>query len=382
MAAVVQQSSVAAALAKKVGARLIQANEEHKDDPVDLGNQPLPAGIRDGAAQLNKAYFSTKKEGTHKGEFFFRASAVCKAPTMHDGKRVAGRTTSVMVNLHDEPAVGQRDARSFNDNWGVFLNYMKMFGITPIAEKNDFLKILQYYEAVFKQLEKDKPIIAFSTREYTAKPTALKPNPKPTVIENWHGLSDWKETGDPVADGMSPPTDVAAPSSNGVGTEMTAAPFEEPPQAHHEEPASEQSLEDELTVLVDTVNGDPKNETDDGKAARIRLEELAVAAGATADQVQNAPDWETVAGMAMGNLPEAEAPPVTPSTGEKYNFRKRDSKGEPLADKQGKPFDPFEIELLTVDVTTGTCTAKTTKDGKPMVGINKKPIQIKFEWLE
>ena len=48
-----QQNS---SFAKKLGARVAQANEEHRDKPVDTGEHRLPAGIKSAIAKLKAMY--------------------------------------------------------------------------------------------------------------------------------------------------------------------------------------------------------------------------------------------------------------------------------------------------------------------------------------
>lgn len=381
MAAQQQKSNLA-----RFATQLVQANEKHKDTPVDLGNQRLPAGINDGVARLNKAYFGIKQTGNDKGKDFFRATAVVLSPKDHNGKKVAGRTTSLMINIYDEPARGKREAQSIQDNWGVFLNFIKSMGITPTAEK-DFGKMFAYYVACLQQLEKVKPTIGFSTRGWTPTATKEKPNPEEMIFEDWHGLVDYHEQGDPVADGMGAPS-TEDHHVNGTGTELTAAPFQEPPQEDHNPPADEAAPEygdapvdpaDEVTMLAELAGSTPEGEADSDEvtAAKKQLAEMAIAAGATEAMVSNAESWSDVAAMALGQLPESTAPAV----GATAKFRKRDSKGEPLKNKANQPFAATEIIIVTVDEAASTVTAKT-KDGKPVVGLDKKPIQIKWEWLE
>jgi hypothetical protein len=159
----------------------------------------------------------------------------------------------------------------------------------------------------------------------------------------------------------------------------------ETPTVEAEVPAEggeEPSQEDVIMALVELANGDPDNTTEDGAIAKQQLEEYAIAAGATKEQVTAAANWDEVAAMVFGNLPESEAS-ADPKVGDARKFKKRDSKGNPLANvKDKKPFPAVDIEIVSVDPKAKTVTAKG-KDGKPVTAIGgKTPLAIKWEWLE
>lgn len=391
MAAQVQQSS----LAKKLGARLVQANKEFKDAPVDLGNMSLPAGIKGGKAQITKCYIGVKKDGEDKGKEFFMAMASIKSPEAHNGYALKGRFTRLMINLYDTPAKGQRKAKTFNEYWGEFLNFIKSIGESPI-DTEDGAKLEAYYNALCKKIEKDKPFIEFSTRGWVPPATPTQPKPAEMVFEEWHGKTDPpSEGGDPVADGMT--SGHSAPPTQGV-PELQPESFNEftPPTADHQAPESDsptagaenEAPDDPADVIMQLVQlassggADPTTDSDEIKNAKIQLAEMAVAAGATTDMVNAAASWEDVGSMALGQLPEdADQGATEPTAGAVYKFRKRDSKGNPLVNKDKQPFPPAEVEIVSVDAAKKLVTAKT-KDGKMVNGLDKKPVQIKWEWLE
>jgi len=135
-----------------------------------------------------------------------------------------------------------------------------------------------------------------------------------------------------------------------------------------------------LVALAD-IEPDPEKASEEGKAAIAQLQEMALAAGASEEQVANASSWAEVAAMAMGELPQQDEIQA-PAVGAVVKFCKRDSKGEKLSGKDKKPFPPQEYTVATVDAAAKTCTLKT-KDGKDLVGIgSKKPTVVKWEWLE
>lgn len=390
-------------LAQKLGQRIVQAHNTHKDKPVDKGQVRLPAGIRGGKARLNAMYISQYKDGEFKGQDFFRASGIVVHPTTHNGQTIAGSITSVMVPLCDQPAKGKRKAKSFLDNWADFQNYFQLLGVNPpdvdgVPEAQRPQAIMNYYDAAMKMLcgnpnsakpeEKlgKRPHFEFSTRGWTPPAVPGQPPPTEMVFEEWHGLTEFNGVADPGA-GVTE----HQPGNNGDTTALQPEPFTEPPMGVQEtptveEPATESgeepSQEDIIMALVEVANGDPDNATEEGAGAKQQLEEYAIAAGATKEQVTNAVNWEEVAAMALGNLPEADAG-GDPKVGDARKFKKRDSKGNPLANvKDKKPFPAIDIEIVSVDAKNKTVTAKD-KAGKVVTAIGgKTPLAIKWEWLE
>lgn len=405
--------------ATRLGGRVAQANVEHRDKPVDVGNRRLPAGIRSGMAKLSAMYTKQQTEDnakTPKGETFFRASAIALFPEQHNGEKVAGMVTQVVIPLCDVPAKGQRKAQSFSDNWYEFQNFFKLLGISPPVGPqyepssppgSDPAKDLAagaqveaYYFAAMKALtdpQRSPTYIEFSTRGWTPPKTPQSPNPEEIVFETWHGLA--------------PPERVAALNgqySPGAGVTVvpgrTSQPFNEfepppqtPPQVQIPSPQHNPvDVTDEVASLVETAMGDPEGTTEDGAAASARLEELAWAAGWTKDQTANPPapytnDWAGVGDMALNPPTGAPTAPTAPTVspmgipvvGMKYKFAKRTKDGAKLKNNKGEEFPPQEVEVVTVDPAAKTCTLKTAKDGKDVVDIrSKKPVLVKWEWLE
>lgn len=405
--------------AQRLGGRVAQANAEHHDKPVDTGNRRLPSGIRSGVAKLSTMYTKQQTEDnskTPKGETFFRTSAIVLCPESYNGEKVAGMVTQQIIPLCDVPAKGQRKAQSFSDNWYEFQNMFKLLGINPPNETQQTDPTGQrteaYYFAAMKTLTDPKnPVyIEFSTRGWTPPPTSQQPKPEEMVFETWHGLASseavarinaQQHPAAGVQENGAPPTttppfnEFEPPLETQTSAQHGAAPPPTAGSSPQYQPGGDSDPTDVVEALVETAMADPEGKTEDGATAGVELEKLALAAGWALEQIQAAPDWATVGDMVL-NPPETKAPATTPTAqttqkvaenipavGSKWKFAKRTKDGARLKDNKGKEFPPQEVEVVTVDTAAKTCTVKTSKDGKDVVDIrSKKPVAVKWEWLE
>jgi hypothetical protein len=391
-----QQNS---SFASRLGARVAEAHDEHKDSAVDTGDRRLPAGIRAGIAKISTAYTKQQTDDTGgktpKGETFFRISAVVVSPVAFKGEKVAGMVTSVVIPLCDVPAKGERKAKSFKDQWFEFQNLFKLLGINPPSEtaKTDPTgrKIEAYYFAAMKTIcDPARPTyVEFSTRGFTPKQTPEQAKagitPEEFVMENWHGLAKFDGTHDP-ASGFSEAPSTSPNGNAGTSTPPpTDPPFEEPPMGQvvmPDEPTEPLDLAYEVAVLVEAAMNDPEGATTEGAEATHRLEVLAWENGWTKEQTGTASGWDAVGDMALTE-PTATPTPTAPTVGSKHKFAKRDSKGAKLRNAKKEEFPPVEVEVASVDVANKICTVKTAKDGKDVIDIrSKKPVAVKWEWLE
>lgn len=427
--------------AQKLGARVAQANAEHKDKPVDTGDMRLPPGIRNGVAKLSamytKEYPDDKNGPGTKGQTFFRASAIVMSPEYVEGpngkEKVAGSVTQFVVPLCDMPAKGKRKASTFSDNWYEFQNLFKLLGIaapneTPQTDPTG-QRTEAYYMAAMKTLtdpHRSPTYVAFSTRGWTPpqdKPTPMNPNPpKPEemVFETWHGLAEFNGQHDPAA-GISetPPTPFAQPPNAEpfnefpptpepqTMTQQGAAPPPTTGPAPQYQPSGDPDPADVVAALVEAAMNDPEGATQEGAASSAKLEELAWAAGWSKDHTAVANNWAEVGEMCLNQPPQAapvtqvanpattQIQPGTPvifqtpwtaptaiAPGAKFKFAKRTKDGAKLKNNKQEEFPAQDVEVVTVNMTHKTCTVKG-KDGKTLVDIrSKQPIDVKFEWLE
>ena len=382
--------------AKKLGWRVAQANAECAGKPIELGRKQLRKDIRDGVAKLSTMYTKEqdKDEGScPKGETFFRASAIVLLP-----EDCAGSITQIIIPLCDVPAKGEGKPKTFAENWNKFRSLFESLGVAPFQEPPiDFkvdpagataqgARIEAYFFAAMKTLTdpqrmKTNPIyISFSTRGWTPPKSLRNPNPTELVLEDWNGRAEWSGKVNP-AGGVTdthtttqPPPMTPPPSQNGQ--------VQQQPQHNVAE-----DIADVVASLVETAMNDPEGATEDGAAASRRLEELAWAAGWSDLNTKEAADWEQVGDMALNpptDNPTAATPSGPPAVGSQWMFARRSKDGAKLRNNKGEEFPPVPVEVVTVDAwNTQTCTLKTVKDGKPVVDIrSKKPVDVKFEWLE
>lgn len=381
-----------ASFAKRLGGQVAKANAEFKDKPVDTGNMRLPPGIKqgEGFGKVQAATFSEYQDDKNgpgtKGQVFFRIAAVAVSPQEKDGAKVAGIQFSKIFPICAMPASGARKATTLSENWDKFQNFMKTMGVPApdYSEKTDPTgqKTEAYYFAAAKSLtDPNRPVfVSFSTRAWTPPARPNEPKPEPITLENWHGKVDFTQTHNPeagvkVGADNQPTADDEAPAVGADGLANNA----------HE--GGEQPREEEVAALVEVAMSDPQGETDEGKAACARLEELAWELGWTPEDTQNADDWAQIGDMALagpdqdGEPQEGEEGGVT--VGSVWNFCKRDKGGNKLKNNKGVEYPSIEVEVVTVNLQDETCTVKTTKDGKEVVDIRtKKPTIVKFAWLE
>lgn len=396
----VPEKQANSSFARDLGGRLSAANAEHANKPVDTGNRRLPANIKGGVAKLSTMYTKQQEEDggkTPKGKHFFRASAIVITPKEHNGQKVEGLVTSVIVPLCDIPAKGERKGKTFSENWYEFQNYFKLLGIAPCPETPQTDPTGQrteaYFMAAMKTLTDPKrpPVyIEFSTRGWTPPANANNPHPEEMVFEEWHGLAQAPSNGQgnpaaKVQDSGTPPMPAPEPFNEFAPPPQAQVPTAPPPQQ-----APPQDNGDVVAALVETAMNDPEGATPEGADASGQLEEMAWALGWSKADTKSAADWAAVGEMALN--PPSKAPPtntatgagaVPPTVGSKHKFCKRTKDGNKLKDNKGNEFPPQEVEVLTVDLAAKTCTVKNCKDGKTVVDIkSKEPIQVKFEWLE
>lgn len=380
---------------QRYGQRIAQAHAQHKDKPVDTGIMRLPPGIDGGIAKLQVLEVRTQDKETGKvpkGEKYLFAQAIVLSPQEVKGRRVAGLHTFQYIPLCDIPAKGLRKAVSFNDNWNAYQNMFKLLSNntivcqeTPQTDPTG-QKTWAFYIAAAASLTDPKrpggPVhIEFSTRGWTPPATQLQPNPEELVFETWHGLAS--------AAALAPLNgQLTHNPSTGVNV------IESPPVMgaddlplvgqQSENPNDPGDLEVEIAQLVAIANNDPEGETEEGQAAMMRLQEMAMEGGWSEDQIREA-TWDQVGDMAKWGPSEDdhinEQSPVT--VGSKWHFAKRDKNGAKLKNKEGHELPPVEVEVVSVDEENSTCTVKGVKDGRTLINIGtKKPIVVKFQWLE
>ncbi len=408
---------------KRLGARVAQANAEHKDKPIDTGTRRLPAGIKNGIAKLQFMYTKEQtedKKQVPKGESFFRASAVTLGKLVngvlvkeHDGENIADATTSVVIPLCDiAPRADGKGGKTFSENWFEFQNLFKLLSNGSIVCQENAQtdptgqKTEAFYFAAMAALTNPKhPIfVEFSTRGWTPPATSQKPKPEEMVFEEWHGLAH-------LPNGVLPQHNPAAGMTEGPPRHTTAnfTPGEPPPPAPQTQTAPARAVAPPpvsgpppphqpggagnpaaaVAGLVEVAMAAPGSKTPDGAAATGQLEEMAWARGWTKEQTAGANSWEEVGNMALSDpaktpLQEGVAAINNqPIAGKRFMYAKRTKEGVKYKDNKGAEFPTQECEVTSVNAEAKTCTLKTIHDGKEVVDLRtKKPVDVKFEWLE
>lgn len=246
--------------------------EKHKDDPVNYGTIQIPAGIRDGVAKLEDAYFAQYEKdseamGTKKGDYYFRMSAVVIAPEYHNNVKVAGLHTSINIPYCDTRK------KSMEENTAKIREEIaKLLGEDTVLKTGaDLMKAC-------KVLEKVAPYFRFSTSVRAAQidPATQKPKGEDGVWENWNGARGMEDyvppTGGEAGSGMKDKHEaVAEPSKNGDGHHETEGPT--------------------LESLVEQAK--------DGKTeVQEKLKDMARARGWSDKELDDAAEWEDVGRMA------------------------------------------------------------------------------------
>ena len=392
--------------AKNLGARVAQANAEHKDKPVDVGDRRLPPGIRNGIAKLSSAY-TKQYDDKHdlRGQTFFRASAIVMSPEVHNGEKVAGRVTQIVIPMCDVPAKGDRKSKAFSENFYEFQNFFKMMCVapcpeTPLTDPNGARTEAYFFAAMHALVDPKNPTyVGFETRGWTPPPTVLKPKPQEMTFEDWTGKVSWNRQHDPAAAVAATGPAAVQPDANSSPPPAQTAPArpaasQAPPQAAPaaQAPASEEEIADVVAALVETATSlegskDPALK-EESRLATVKLEEMAWARGWTKEQTGAADGWAQVGDMALEAPQAAPAalpatPEANPTPGSKWMYAKRAKSGEKLKNDKGVPFPPVEVEVVSVDEATKTCAVRGVKDGKDIIDIrSKKPVAVKYEWLE
>lgn len=388
----------------RLGQRLIKGYEEHKDDETDYGQMDLPAGIEGGVAELRECRISQYKTGAMQGKDFFYAAAIVVTPVEHAGAR-----TSIMEPLCDTPS---RTVKTFEEHFGKVLNHIAKLGV-----ERDSVDPTQI-EATCAALEQARPLIRFRTwkgedqailnrggkffvvGKKTGKVMA-GPYPSEAALRQINKYVDEPSRVNHMWNGLAPDGsgDVsatqAAAMDDGSGGPVDDSGGEVPidyvpdtsfnefsdPTGQEEVVPSEEGGEPDLDALAVDAKRNP--------ASQKVLEELALGLGIEQDAVDNAASWEDVVEMIRAAQPagddeqaqpEPEEVPEPqwdgPKVGEHYLYK-------PMDPRTKKPMPKArECEVLTVNAKAQTCTLKDLTTHKPIIGADKKALQIRWDALE
>lgn len=360
----------------KLGAKVAQAHQKHKDNPVDYGNSRLPEGIENGIAQLTAMGFAEHKDGENKGKPYFRASGIVHSPVEHDGLKVAGMQTSIIIPMYDTPK--RQKKQTFADHWADFLNLMKQFEVdmppdrvSPTeTDEQAGERIQAYFMSVCeilagnpaKKVAGQQPFFKFRTWKGKKTTTGPYANKEPMVQEEWQGKTEWNPSDQTVAAVEEGQTMGPEPFSEFAQPDATASPAAIPSSSS----APELSLE-ELAVAADA---DQEGKTPQGKEAILALTKMARDVGISDEDISNAASWTeialTIEAATTGEVTDNTPPPV--------------SKPDPVKGAT-VTYNGAQCEVTSADPRHRTCTLRDLTTKKPVVGADKKLLKVSWDQL-
>jgi hypothetical protein len=325
----------AAGLASRLGAKMAQAHEAHRGDPIKLdGGERLPAGIEGGIAELDKIYFGIFKDGDNKGKDYFTASAVMQEPeyfTPPGGSpiKVRGMPTRLFpIPLCDTPKHPNENKRSFDYWYGEMLQVLKKLGVnTATIGPNELESTVAALQSMADQGQ-----LHFKVRTWKGEPTDEYPNPR--VNEVWGMRVDYTP-GEP-SQGVQDGTGGTSPTTTATG-------------------AGEEPDLDALAQEADANLAAGGN----GGLASNRLQELALAAGISVETFNDAPSYAAVVGMMRSGTTEEAADDTMewkPEVGTVYGYKDPKQKGKKI-----------EVVCKSVDEAASTADCQDNANKKRML---------------
>lgn len=357
---------------QKIANEARAAHAKHKNDETEYSSfGELPDGIEGGIAELKEIGFKVIGEGKENaGKVMFVATGVVKMPKEHGGRRCEGLRTTVMENLYDTPGKARE---GFEEHWSWMLNQVRMLGVdTARIPEANAAQVLE--QTVFPAMAKAG--IHFSFRTWKGAATPAFPNPR--VNSQWVGKCEAPAddgegsasyTADPNAAKAPSSSPTAAPSKNGAAT-PPAAP--KAPTATAKAPPSRTSLPKKAAPTpepalpfddqgdIDSLVQRAENEEE---AARDRLTDMAIKAGYTQAEIDEAPNWAALSEMILAPREEGtttateEAAEETteewvPEVGNVVMYK-------PINPKTKQPAkDAVECEIVVVNPTNQTANLK------------------------
>lgn len=187
-------------LLARMGAALVTSHQKHKSEEPPTPNMDLPGGIKGGVAQVRKVWFGEFKDGKHKGQPFFMAQASVVSPKIYDGVPVAG----LFTRIGPEPLcatpekTGERSRKTFDDHYQWVLGQLKLLAGKAAVEAIGGTpeQIDAGLQNLMALIGKQKPFIAFETREGARQTTGPYAGKPPMVFHEWGGVVTFTQNGD------------------------------------------------------------------------------------------------------------------------------------------------------------------------------------------
>ncbi len=394
-------------LAEEFGGELAKAAAQYKDAPIKTGFQNLPAGIKFGVAKVQQFQWLINESdktvrGVPKGKKFWRVSAAVMYPHQFDEIATSKMQTRQSGPLCNTEKTEWSEGKSFLDNFGDFVSMVKFLsGGTMVCQETGHtdptgVKSNMFYQGCMLGLTDPKRsiYIVFSTRPFKSgkRPNESEEefkNREPMVMENWLRLATAQDLLTAGIGVHNPAAGVNVASPNGQAHATDAPPtmgadglpLNAPTNSRIHQQEDEPSMEDQVTDLVAIASDDPKGTTPEGKEAHDRLKQLAQDNGWSEQQIEDAETWEQVGDMAL-NAPDNDQNSVV-EIGGQFNYASRDRNGNRVTNRNGDELPAEEVIVVTVDEAARTCTLKKVKDNRDVCAAGtRKPMAVKFEWLE
>lgn len=330
-------------LAGKLGNKLEEAHEEHKDDEIRISQGgDLPSGLS-GVAKLTECKFDTYSKGKNKGEFFFYAHGVVLTPKSHEGIPVKGKLTKIgPIPMCDTPDWSSK--QTFSEHLDDIYNELRKLGVnTNEIDEDDIGSDL---ERIVAELKEEQPVFAFHT---WGGPT--KEYPDRGVRHDWDGLAEDYEEEDEDDDDVE----------EDEGDEEEEEPEED--EGDEEEDESEDDDEDDEDEDEDDGEdleelgeiADAKKKSKKRTDAQARLTKLAEKAGLDTEDYD---DWSEVAQAISESSDEEEEDEEDDEDDEEEVV---EPKKKDICKVEGLK---SQFEVVTVNKTKETVNLKNVKSGK------------------
>lgn len=354
----------------KHGDRMRKAFDAHKGDETEYSNfGDLPAGV-EGVAQLVECRLTQVKEGKRNaGEWLFYAAGAVKQPAEFEGQRLFGRRTSITCPLYDTP--DRQGRKTLEEHLAWVTNELRKLGVET-AEMD-----VEELPDTLVAVKEAAPHFRFRTWKGDKQTQGRYKDQEPRVQHFWEGIVDWTEDDEAGMPSQAqdntraPGTPKAAAAVRVATTPRTAAsPVNgkgtagegKVKPAEKEEPPEGPEFGD-LDSLAEAADGG-----DDG--AVEKLTQLALDAGVTQEQIDEADNWSSVVELIGGAGEESEAPEETateevteeedgtPKVEQVFSYRPVDPTTKKKAAKA------IQVEVTAVNTEKKTCDVKSLSDRK------------------
>jgi hypothetical protein len=347
-----------------LGDKFVGAMKAAKGKPLEVGNAGLPAGIDDGVAKLVSLKLAVYKDGKNKGKPYFMGQGVVVLPKVHNGTVIEGRQTKCGPHpLCDTPQASGKK-KTFADHFAFFRNTLLGLGLDidqfegTGAEREQ--KILAGIAALIKGKDGKGTHFAFRTWKGKKQTTGQWAGQEPRTNEDWMTACPAPSlNGDGALAAVQveqPPVDNSDPNPDGAAEETT-------PEETQEETteAGGEEAGDDLDALALVANDDANPEA---KKANRRISDIANELGITDEDIGGIEgDWTNVVAAIREKQGGGEA---------EAGSEEEESAPEEEEEAPPEP-EPWKPEVK------GVVKYYPKKDGKPVLGKNKKPLEVSAE---